>query len=180
MKLIAPLALAVLLAPTLLAGAPALADQAGKGLADTQSTGLASDEGPAKGRSPATETMRGCSMVGLRKGPDDASAHQHQQVRLSDIKSALAITPAQAKVWDAYAAVLTANFKAMSDMVIARHSKAVDGASVVALGASATPAEGSLKLLTEVAPTRDALYVALSDAQKKTADKLLAGLGCAS
>jgi hypothetical protein len=114
----------------------------------------------------------GCPMVG---GGDIPT---YREGRIAFLKAELAITEAQTKVWDVYAEALKKNLQSMQDMresmLAARSAKT----PVERLNAHITAMEGRLQALKDVKPALAALYDALSDDQKRTADDLLTGMGC--
>ena len=118
----------------------------------------------------------GCPMMGMMMGGGEMP--MHQEGRIAFLKAELAITDAQAKVWDAYAEVLKKNMQGMQGMretmMAARQGKT----PVARLDAHVTAMEARLQALKDLKPTLTALYDALSDDQKKKADQLLTGMGC--
>jgi hypothetical protein len=119
----------------------------------------------------------GCPMMGMmmgRNGPASAFA----EGRIAFIKAELAITDAQKSVWDAYATALRKNLESMQTMHNTMMSASSPATPVERLDLHISAMESRLQSLKEVKPALSALYAALSDDQKKTADDLLTGMGC--
>jgi hypothetical protein len=118
----------------------------------------------------------GCPMFGMMMGGDTRPIYR--EGRIAFLKAELAITEAQTKVWDVYAEALKKNLQSMQDMresmLAARSAKT----PVERLNAHITAMEGRLQALKDIKPALSALYDALSDDQKRTADDLLTGMGC--
>jgi hypothetical protein len=112
----------------------------------------------------------GCPMMG--GGP------MYPEGRSAFLKAELAITDAQAKVWDAYAEALKKNMQSMQGMRQTMMAARSGKTPVERLDAHATAMEGRLQALKDIKPALAALYDALSDDQKKKADQLLTGMGC--
>ena len=102
----------------------------------------------------------------------------YREGRIAFLKTELAITEAQGKVWDAYAEALKKNMQSMLDMrktmMEARSAKS----PVERLSAHVSAMESRLKALQDVKPALVALYDSLSEEQKKKADDVLTGMGC--
>ena len=119
----------------------------------------------------------GCPIMGMmmgRNGPASAFA----EGRIAFIKAELAITDAQKSVWDAYATALRKNLESMQTMHKTTMSASSSATPVERLDLHISAMESRLQALKEVKPALSALYAALSDDQKKTADDLLTGMGC--
>jgi hypothetical protein len=116
---------------------------------------------------------RGCMMMG-RGG----NMPMYREGRVAFLKAELAITDAQAKVWDAYADALKQNMQSMHDMGKSMMAARTGKTPVERLNARVTAMEGRLKALQNIKPKLAALYDALSDEQKKKADQLLTNMGC--
>ncbi len=118
----------------------------------------------------------GCPMMGMMMG--GGGMPMHREGRIAFIKAELAITDAQGKVWDAYAEALKKNMQSMQDMRKTMMAAQAGKTPVERLDAHVTAMEGRLQALKDIKPALAALYDALSDDQKKTADELLTGMGC--
>jgi len=119
---------------------------------------------------------RGCPMMGMMMGGGDRP--MYREGRVAFLKAELAITDAQAKVWDAYADQLKQNMQSMHDMRKTMMAARSGKTPVERLDSRITAMEGRVKALKEIKPKLVALYDALSDEQKKKADQLLTGMGC--
>lgn len=109
-------------------------------------------------------------------GPMGMMAPARVEGRIAFLKTELKITDAQAPLWTAYANVLRAEAKSMSDM----RGMMMPGAPAPAAQTAADRADQRVKRLTaqlESAKTAAialrALYAVLDDSQKKSADELL-------
>lgn len=118
----------------------------------------------------------GCPMMDMMMGGGDMP--MYRKGRIAFLKAELAITDAQAKVWDAYAEALKKNMQNMQDV----HKTMMEAGSaktpVERLDAHIAAMQGRLQALMDVRPALVALYDALSDDQKKTANDLMTGVGC--
>jgi hypothetical protein len=94
--------------------------------------------------------------------------------RLATLKTQLAIKPEQQATWDTYAAALKKNVTGMQTM---RQTMKTMSAKtpIERLDAQVTAMEARLAALKEVKPALSNLYTALSDEQKKKADRTV---GC--
>jgi len=119
---------------------------------------------------------RGCPMMGMMMGGGDRP--MYREGRVAFLKAELAITDAQAKVWDAYADQLKQNMQSMHDMRKTMMAARSGKTPVERLDSRITAMDGRVKALKEIKPKLAALYDALSDQQKKKADQLLTGMGC--
>jgi hypothetical protein len=114
--------------------------------------------------------MGGCPMMG--------GGSMYPEGRVAFLKAELAITDAQAKVWDAYAEALKKNMQGMQGMRETMMAARAGKSPVARLDAHVTAMEGRLQALKDLKPMLTSLYDALSDDQKKKADQLLMGMGC--
>ncbi len=117
-----------------------------------------------------------CPMMGMMMG-GGGDMPMHGAGRVAFLKAELAITDAQAKVWDSYADTLKMNMQSMQDMHKMMAAK-TGKTSVERLDTRITAMEGRLQALKDIKPKLVALYDTLSDDQKKKADELLTGMGC--
>lgn len=120
--------------------------------------------------------MMGTMMKGMMKSGADMSARSER--RIAAIKGELAITAAQEAVWETYAAAVKKNVASMQTMHESMMGAATGKTAVERLNAHVSAAEGRIASLKEMQPVLAALYAALSDEQKKKADKSLTGMGC--
>jgi hypothetical protein len=114
--------------------------------------------------------MGGCPMMG--------GGSMYPEGRVAFLKAELAITDAQASVWEAYAAALKKNMQGMQGMRETMMAARAGKTPVARLDAHVTAMQGRLQALKDLKPMLTSLYDALSDDQKKTADQLLTGMGC--
>ena len=84
----------------------------------------------------------------------------------------LKITAAQTDQWNAVAGAMRDNAKTMSDLMEKRKAAAPNASAVDDLQAYQEMAQAHADGLKQLVPAFQALYAALSDDQKKTADKL--------
>jgi hypothetical protein len=117
----------------------------------------------------------GCPMMGMMMGGGGA---MYPEGRIAFLKAELAITDAQTKVWEGYAAALKKNMEGMQAMRESMMAARSEKTPVARLDAHINAMEGRLEALKDVKPALGALYDALSDDQKKKADELLTGMGC--
>jgi hypothetical protein len=120
---------------------------------------------------------RGCPMMGMMMG-GGGDMPMYRKGRVAFLKAELAITDAQAKVWDAYADQLKQNMQSMQDMHKTMMAARSGKTPVERLESRITAMEGRVKALKDIKPKLTALYDALSDEQKKKADQILTGMGC--
>jgi LTXXQ motif family protein len=132
--------------------------------------------GGMMGRGMMGMTGGGCPMMGMMMGGGDMP--MYREGRIAFLKAELAITDAQAKVWDAYADALKKNMQSMQDMHKSMMAARAGKTPVERLDAHVTAMEGRLQALKDIKPALAALYEALSDDQKKKADQLLTSMGC--
>ena len=105
------------------------------------------------------------------------------EARISELKSALKITPAQEPQWNAFADTLRKQARAGDDRVKARRASMEKGAKPASMTAiqRLEQRQAFMKAATanmdELLATARPLYAALSSEQKKTADELMARRG---
>ena len=164
------LAMMVLVAAGLLAlGAPLRAQQAGMGMRDMPM-------GPGTMMGPGMMRMMGdCPMMGMMMGADTST---FTEGRIAFLKAELAITDAQKAAWETYAAALKKNLQGMQAMRQTMLKVMEAKTPAVRLDAHIAAMDGRLASLKELKPALAAVYAALSDDQKKTADQILTGMGC--
>lgn len=97
--------------------------------------------------------------------------------RLAYLKSALAITDAQADAWNAYAEAVKERGSLMQDMRQAMMEAMQKGSATERIHARIQGMEAMVDAMKAVQPATDKLYTALSDEQKKIADGLI-GIDC--
>jgi LTXXQ motif family protein len=95
--------------------------------------------------------------------------------RLATLKTQLAITPEQQATWDTYAAALKKNLTGMQAMRQTMQTAMSAKSPVERLDMQVTAMESRLAALKEAQPALSDLYAALSDGQKKKADRTV---GC--
>lgn len=172
-------AIAVGIPSVLAQGAPEMGT--GSGMMGAQSDEGGSMMGPGMmGRGMGGGRMMGmmgggCPMMGMMMG---GKAPIYAQGRIAFLKAELAITDAQAKVWEDYANTLKKNMESMQSMRQSMMSAQSEKTPVARLDAHIKAMEGRLQALKDVKPALGALYDSLSDDQKKKADELLTGMGC--
>ena len=158
------LAMAALVAAGMLAtGTPLSAQQPGMGMRDMP-----------MGRG-MMGMMGDCQMMGMMMGAD---ASTFAEGRIAFLKAELAISDAQKAAWEAYAAALKKNLQGMQAMRQTMMNVTEAKTPVERLDAHIAAMDGRLGSLKEVKPALTALYVALSEEQKKKADQILTGMGC--
>ena len=158
------LAMAALVAAGMLAtGTPLSAQQPGMGMRDMP-----------MGRG-MMGMMGDCPMMGMMMGGD---ASTFAEGRIAFLKAELTISDAQKAVWGAYAASLKKNLQGMQAMRQTMMNVMEAKTPVERLDAHIAAMDGRLGSLKEVKPALTALYVALSEEQKKKADQILTGMGC--
>jgi hypothetical protein len=91
--------------------------------------------------------------------------------RLATLKTQLAITPEQLATWDTYATALKKNATGMQAMRQTMTTGMSAKSPIERFDAQVTAMEARLTALKEVKPALSNLYTALSDEQKKKADK---------
>jgi len=119
--------------------------------------------------------MGDCPMMGMMMGAD---ASTFAEGRIAFLKAELAISDAQKAAWEAYAAALKKNLQGMQAMRQTMMNVTEAKTPVERLDAHIAAMDGRLASLKEVKPALAALYVALSEEQKKKADQILTGMGC--
>lgn len=122
----------------------------------------------------------GCPMMGPMMGMmgREGSAPSFVEGRTAFLKAELAITDAQKGVWDAYAAALRKNLESMQQMRKTMMGTTQPANPVERLDLHISTMDSRLQSLKEVKPALAALYAALSEDQKKTAESVLTGMGC--
>lgn len=126
--------------------------------------------------SASREASDGCpGMMGMLTGGDPAT---RVHGRIAFLKAELAITDAQAEAWEAYAAALENNFENMHASRMAMGGIAGVQSPVERLEKHLATMEGRLAALKQMQPALTSLYATLNEAQRKTADQLLTGVGC--
>jgi hypothetical protein len=118
----------------------------------------------------------GCPMMGMMMG--GGKMPMYREGRIAFLKAELAITDAQAKVWEAYAEALKTNMQSMQDMRKTMMTAKTGKTPVERLDAHVAAMEGRLQALKDIKPALAALYDALSEDQRKKANQLLTGMGC--
>lgn len=98
--------------------------------------------------------------------------------RIAFLKAELGIADSQTTVFNAYAAAIKDNLESMRGMHQAMMGAKSTETPVERLDAHLGMMENRLASLKEVKPKLEALYVALSDDQKKKANTVLTGMGC--
>jgi hypothetical protein len=134
-------------------------------------TGPDSDQGGGMMGRGMGGMMMGCPMMG-------GGGSMYPEGRIAFLKAELAITDAQAIVWNAYAEALKKNMQGMQGMHQTMMAARTGKTPVERLDARVTAMEGRLQALKDIKPALTTLYDALSDDQKKKADQLLTGMGC--
>jgi hypothetical protein len=97
--------------------------------------------------------------------------------RLAYLKAELAITDAQAAVWDAYVSAVKARATTMQGMHKSTMQVMQTGNAMERLQAHTQAMQSMVDSMKALLPPTEALYSALDDEQKKKADLLLGG-GC--
>jgi hypothetical protein len=168
------LAMAALVAVGMLAtGTPLTAQQPGMGMRDMpMGRGMMGDMPMRRGM---MGMMGDCPMMGMMMG-DETSPFA--EGRIAFLKAELAISDAQKAAWEAYAAALKKNLQGMQAMRQTMMNVMDAKTPVERLDAHIAAMDGRLGSLKEVKPALAALYVALSEEQKKKADQILTGMGC--
>jgi Spy/CpxP family protein refolding chaperone len=117
----------------------------------------------SESQSPAQQAMA---------APADASAMAPVEARIKDLHKKLHITEVQKPQWDALATVMRDNAQAMVDL---QKQRAVDSQSMSAvevIKSYESVIEAHESGMKKFVPPFEALYNAMSDSQKKTADSL--------
>jgi hypothetical protein len=115
--------------------------------------------------------MGGMGMMGAMQGR--MSAVEHVEGHIAFLKAELKVTEAQAKLWDAFAAVLCANAKQLNELSAELAKAPADAASPVErLARQEKILAARLDVARRTRPTLAALYAALSDEQKKAFGQL--------
>jgi hypothetical protein len=110
-------------------------------------------------------------------GPGMMMGSRFNDERLNALKKELAITEAQTKAWEDYAASVKAAVASMRDV----HAQVMNGSVPATLPERITLHEGIMTGRLEAMKSTNAatlsLYNALDSAQKKKADELIMGMG---
>ena len=113
-------------------------------------------------------------MTGMMTG--DRGDAGHVADRLATVKTKLNITPAQTKRWDAFAAAVDANTKAMVKMRTRMMARDASAQTLLQrLDAEEDATEAHYKAMKKTRETLKDLYRTLSDDQKKIADGIVIG-----
>jgi len=104
---------------------------------------------------------------GAMKGPEHMAAMQ--AARIAYLKTALGITDAQMKEWNAYVEALKANQAKMMGMT----KPEMDATAIEKLDVRIARTKARLENLEAIKPATEALYDALNADQKKKADAIL-------
>jgi len=102
----------------------------------------------------------------------DSAAIVPVEARIRDLHKKLHITAAQKPQWDALTLVMRDNAQAMVDLQKQRASDAQSMSAVDVVKSYQTVIEAHEAGMKKFVPPFEALYGAMSDAQKKTADSL--------
>ena len=94
------------------------------------------------------------------------------EARIKELHTKLKITPAQEELWNNVAQVMRDNAKTMEALIKARSEKARTMTAVEDLKSYGEIAEAHADGLKKFIPAFEPLYAGMSDAQKKSADKL--------
>jgi hypothetical protein len=122
--------------------------------------------------------MMGRGMMGQGMGPGMMMGSGPMvEGRLAYLKAELAISDAQAALWDGYVSAVKARATTMQDMHNSMMQVMQAGNAVARLQAHTQAMQSMVDSMKALLPPTEALYAALSDEQKKKADLLLGG-GC--
>ena len=94
------------------------------------------------------------------------------EARIMELHAKLKITPAQEELWNNVAQVMRDNAKTMEALIKARVEKASTMTAVEDLKSYGEIADAHADGLKQFIPVFEPLYVSMSDAQKKDADRL--------
>ncbi len=100
--------------------------------------------------------------------PMEVTAEQ----RIADLRAKLLITPAQQPLWDQFAQGMRNNAKSMDQMFEARAKAMGTMTAVDNMRSYAKVSEQHARDMQSLVPLFDALYGAMPDAQKRTADQV--------
>ncbi len=122
--------------------------------------------------------MGGCGMMGFGRGASDDDSYADG--RIAFLKAELKITDAQNGVWNAYADALRGNSQVMVTMhkQMSGGFKSDDRSALKFLDFHIQAMKSGLAALEALKPATEALYNALSAAQRKKADDVLPVMGC--
>lgn len=113
--------------------------------------------------------MGPAGMMGAMPGPMAGSAIEHVEGHIAFLRAELKITPAQAKLWDDFAAAMRANAKQLAGMAAdLAKARAGEASPVDRLAQQEKILAARLEIVRRTAPALTALYAAFSDDQKKT------------
>jgi hypothetical protein len=164
---------ALVAAGLLAAETPLSAQQPGMGMRDMpMERGMMGDMPMRRGM---MGMMGDCPMMGMTMGDEESP---FAEGRIAFLKAELAISDAQKAVWEAYATALKKNLQGMQAMRQTMMNVTKAKTPVERLDAHVAAMDGRLASLKEVKPALAALYLALSEEQKKKADQILTGMGC--
>lgn len=103
--------------------------------------------------------------------------HRLNEERLKALKSELAITEAQAKAWDDYAAAITAAAKTMREAHMQMMNAPMPATLPERIALHENMMTSRHETMSKVSEATLALYNALDAAQKKKADEIIMGMG---
>jgi hypothetical protein len=101
-----------------------------------------------------------------------ASKADRVEARIKELHTKLKITPAQEELWNNVTQVMRDNAKTMEALIKARSEKASTMTAVDDLKSYGEIAEAHADGLKKFIPAFEPLYAGMSDAQKKSADRL--------
>ncbi|HRN87392.1 MAG TPA: Spy/CpxP family protein refolding chaperone [Hyphomicrobium sp.] len=153
---------------------PAPVDK-GAGHSGTQKGGMMGGDMMGRMMQGGMEMKDGCPMMGMMAGADATPGIED---RVASLKSELAITNAQNKVWSAYATAIKKDLETMQGAHEMMMKTMGAQSPVQRLDGHLIMMERRVAALKEVKPALSNLYAALDDNQKKAANKLLTGMGC--
>lgn len=149
--------------------------------ASSSSAGAKANEGELiqGGRSNApSEGMSGIMACPMMGAMERADTPPRVDGRIAFLKAELSITERQEPVWDAYAAALRDNIESLKAMRHTMAQMAKSTSPLERLEMHITVLESRLTALKRINPALAALYGALSDEQKQTADQILTPTSC--
>lgn len=115
-------------------------------------------------------------MMGQRMRMGEAMMERRAERHLAALKAELKITDAQVKAWDGYAAAVAAAAKVMAEQRKAAMDKGGTATLPQRLDVHEAMLVSHLEHLRKTKAAANALYVVLSDDQKKIADKAALGM----
>jgi hypothetical protein len=140
-------------------------------------SGMMGKGGPDEGMMGRGGMMGPGGMMGGMMGKGMMHSRPMMEARLAYTKADLEITDAQTDAWNAYADAVRARYAAMKDARDAIMKAMQSGNALERMDARIKLAQAKLDSLKALKPVTETLYNALTDEQKKKADKLLGG-GC--